>query len=342
MSRQARPPGSQPAGSEMQTPSGAVIRNTQASRQFLLATWRERAIAIYRALSERRRTPAEWAYLILWICYLFSYPFAVIGVAFNVHAGFSMAWAGSVLLFVQGALAVLWLVLSLGARRGGMLALLVALGAFLGETWGVASGVPFGPYSYTTILFPRLPGSVPLPVIGAWLLVTATTVGIARLITPRMAKTMRLFLLVMALGVALDLVLEPVAVIIEHYWVWHASGPYYGIPLTNFVGWAELCIALAGVVLLGWNRAPPSSARARQARSPTARKGSSSEPGGLPLGGRADAGFPIPSVAESMLWLYALTMAMFAVIDLTHGLWVAAFVGMATLVALALWARRNV
>jgi len=43
-----------------------------------------------------------------------------------------------------------------------------------------------------------------------------------------------------------------------------------------------------------------------------------------------------------MLWLYALTMAMFAVIDLTHGLWVAAFVGMATLVALALWTRRNV
>jgi uncharacterized membrane protein len=285
--------------------------------------------ATLQHMRQRTRTPAEWAYLVLWLLYLASYPVALIGVAFDVRPGFSMAWAGSILLFVQGALAVLWLVLSLGMRRGGVLALIVALGAFIGETVGVATGFPFGPYRYASILFPRLPGSVPLPVIGAWLLVVATSVGVARRLAPGgVEQRARQVALATILGVALDLVLEPVAVHVEGYWTWYATGPYYSIPTANFLGWAALCAMLAGVVVWQWpmthaaltsvfapaNRATPSPGTARRATV-------------QPL--------PLPTLTDTMGWLYVLTLAMFASIDLTHGLWAAGIGGVALVVGVA-------
>jgi uncharacterized membrane protein len=280
-----------------------------------LAYWQARRGKWARFVAELRarpRTTVEWCYLILWVFYLVSYPIAVTGVAFDVRPGFSMAWAGSILLFVQGALAALWLVQWLGARRGGMVVLAVAAGAFVGETVGVATGFPFGPYRYTDILFPHLPGSVPLPVIGAWLLVVATSVGVAQWVRQRAAghSLPRTIILATVLGVALDLVLEPVAVKIEGYWVWGATGPYLGLPTSNFVGWAALCFVLCGVVLWAWSRG-----RSRQMSATVA---------------------PLPDVAQSAVWLYGLTDAMFACIDLTHGLWVAAIIGAVTLGCLAL------
>jgi uncharacterized membrane protein len=283
--------------------------------------------ATLRGLRARRRTPIMWAYLLLWLLYLCSYPIALVGVAFNVRPGFSMAWAGSILLFVQGALAALWLVQMQGARRGGVLAGIVVLGAFVVETLGVTTGFPFGHYRYTAILFPHLPGSVPLPVLGAWLLVVATTVGVARRLAPggREARPRQLALAAI-LGVALDLVLEPVAVHVEGYWTWLATGSYYAIPTTNFLGWAALCAILAAAVLWTWQAVPtePSSVFAADSTR-TAARGATQRGAASP--------FPIPTLADSMIWLYALTLAMFAIIDLTHGLW-AAGLGGATLTVL--------
>jgi putative membrane protein len=39
-----------------------------------------------------------------------------------------------------------------------------------------------------------------------------------------------------ALLVAVDLVLDPAAVVLN-IWVWVEPGPYYGIPITNYIGW---------------------------------------------------------------------------------------------------------
>jgi uncharacterized membrane protein len=358
------------------------------------SAWHARVWATLAALRARQRAPLAYAHLVLWLVYLGSYPIAVIGVAFDVRPGFAMAWAGSVLLFVQGALAALWLMLRLGARRGGLLALAVALGAWGGETVGVTTGLPFGPYHYTAILFPRLPGSVPLPVICAWLLVVTTAVAVARRLLPTASRAGQLALAVI-LGVALDLVLEPVAVRIEHYWIWHAAGPYYGIPTTNFLGWAALCALLAGAVILAWEggrwpsrgdggqwpsrgdggqwpsrgdggrywlEAPSARLSAWRRRSPPARTAIPTRDGGFrggtPLGAVSTARFSphvrfpgaiatarrlrFPALADGMLWLYLLTLGMFACIDLTHGLWAAAGVGGVTVALLALRARENV
>lgn len=287
-----------------------------------------RGLATVAHLRARQRTPTQWAYIILWLVYLIGYPIAVTGVAFDVRPGFSMAWAGSFLLFLQGMLAILWLGQTLGWRRGGLLAALIALGGFIGETVGVNTGLPFGPYTYAAILVPRLPGSVPLPVIGAWLLVIVTAVAWARRLIPdtahlqHRARFLRRLAVAVALGVALDLVLEPVAVQVEHYWTWQTSGPYYGIPTLNFVGWAALCALLTALVLAAWQ---PQGQRQVQRIS-------------LPLL-PAVAPWNIPDLARSATWLYDLTVLMFAVIDLTHGLWLAALIGGLTLAFLAVQSR---
>jgi uncharacterized membrane protein len=258
---------------------------------------------------DRPRSIAGWMSAFLWAIYLASYPIAVVGVAFDVRPGFSMAWAGSILLFLQGGMAVAWFWQTLGARRGALAAGIVALGAFAGETLGVATGVPFGSYQYTATLFPRLPGSVPLPVIGAWLLVVSASVGTAQLLWPRAPIAVRVALAAL-LGVVLDLILEPVAARVEHYWVWQATGPWYGIPITNFLGWIALCGALAAMVFALWR--PSLSTRHRIVMSR----------GASPL-------------AETPFWLYALTAAMFTVVDLAHGLWGATGIGIVSLCALA-------
>lgn len=258
---------------------------------------------------EQPRSLAGWIFPGLWAIYLCSYPVAVTGVAFNVRPGFSMAWAGSVLLFVQGGIAAAWFWQTMGARRGALATGIVALGAFAGETLGVATGVPFGPYHYAAILFPRLPGSTPLPVICAWLLVMAASVGTAQMLWPRAPIVARVAIAAL-IGVALDLVLEPVAARVEGYWIWQATGPYYGIPTTNFVGWAALCAALAAIVFALWRPAPSARRRATL----------------------VERG---PQLAETPFWQYTLTVGMFTAIDLAHGLWVATGIGIVSLCALA-------
>ncbi len=260
----------------------------------------------------RPRSPTSRVYLALWLIYLTCYPFAVIGIALDVRPGFSLAWAGSVLLFVEAALAALWLALALGWRRGATVAALVALGGWAVETLGVTTGFPFGGYAYTPILFPRLPGGVPLPVVGAWLLVVVTTAALASWLIPgasgHVPGARMMLQRARAAGIAgalLDLALEPVAVRVEGYWVWRPnSSPLYGIPSSNFIAWGIVCATLALSVLFALGSRP---ARMRL----------------------------VPDRNVSALWLFALTVAMFVVVDLAHGFALAGFVGLALLAALA-------
>jgi uncharacterized membrane protein len=282
---------------------------------------------------------------LLWLIYLASYPIAVAGVAFDVRPGFSLAWAGSVLLFVQATLAALALSTSMDWRRGGMVALAVLVGGYIVETIGVTTGFPFGRYRYTEILFPRLPGSVPLPVVCAWLAVAVTAVATARSLIPgrTTARRWQHIGLATVLGVGLDLVLEPVAVHVQHYWIWHTTGPYYGIPTENFLGWSVLCAALSTLLVWGWKPAGETAPEGLMPQGPPVRT-SPDDHNFRQTGERRrssifwptapQARFQPPSFSATML--YVLTAGMFAVIDLTHGLGYAALIGMVIGGALAL------
>lgn len=121
----------------------------------------------------------------------------------------------------------------LGAWRG--LGLLAGLGAYalVVESFAVATGVPYGRFSYSDVLGPPLFGLAPPTVLLAW---TPLVLGC-------IAVTRRWWLAV-ALLVVVDLVLDPAAVSLG-FWRWDEPGVYYGVPLINFLGWVlSGCVAV--------------------------------------------------------------------------------------------------
>lgn len=119
-----------------------------------------------------------------------------------------------------------------GAGRGA--GAVVAAGGlgFAVELYGVATGRPFGHYSYTERLGPRV-GGVPLLAAAAWAMMARPAWVVAGLISPR--RRLRVPLAAGALT-AWDVFLDP-RMAADGYWTWPQGGAYEGIPATNFLGW---------------------------------------------------------------------------------------------------------
>ncbi len=122
--------------------------------------------------------------------------------------------------------------------------LIVTLGVgFLVEAVGTNTGRPFGHYVYDGSLGPRLHG-VPLVIPLAWTMMSWPALAAARrLVTSRRARAV-------VGGWALaswDLFLDPQMVAAGH-WRWSHPSPglpgIHGIPLTNYLGWLLVSIAL--------------------------------------------------------------------------------------------------
>src|SRR3989449_158978 len=110
------------------------------------------------------------------------------------------------------------------------------------ENTSILTGFPFGHYHYTDVLGPKL-FLVPV-LIGpayfasgylAWVLANVLIGDVKReanaftvLAVPFVAS----FLMVMW-----DLTLDPRASTIQHQWIWEQGGGYFGVPLTNYLGW---------------------------------------------------------------------------------------------------------
>jgi uncharacterized membrane protein len=120
-----------------------------------------------------------------------------------------------------------------GARRGaGLVAAAGALG-FSAELVGVATGRPFGHYTYSAKLGPRI-GGVPVLAAAAWAMMARPAWVVAGLIAgPR--RALRVALAAGALT-AWDVFLDP-RMAREGYWSWPGGGRYEGIPASNFLGW---------------------------------------------------------------------------------------------------------
>ena len=117
------------------------------------------------------------------------------------------------------------------ALRLGLLVFLLAL-AF--EAAGTRLGYPFGGYDYTPLLQPQVL-SVPLLVPLAWLMMLPPAWALGWLLVSPSNRL--LWALASALAFTTwDLFLDPQMVAWD-YWHWHQSGAYFGIPLTNYLGW---------------------------------------------------------------------------------------------------------
>ena len=149
-------------------------------------------------------------------------------------------WVSALAILLFSAPVVVGAIAWLGPRRG--VALLAGLGvyALVFESVAIATGVPYGRFSYSEVLGPPLLGLAPPTVLLAW----------TPLILGSLAVTRRAWQAT-ALLVVLDLVLDPAAVGLG-FWSWTEPGAYYGVPVVNFLGW----VVSGGLAVLALRRLP--------------------------------------------------------------------------------------
>ncbi len=182
----------------------------------------------------------------------------------------------------------------------------ITLGA---EALGAGTGFPFGAYTYADTLGPKALGLVPWLIPIAWCAMLYPSWQLAGLIVQPLP--MRVIVAALAMT-AWDLSLDP-RMVADGHWIWRDGGPYFGVPLSNFAGWA----ATAAIVFSLW-------ALLERRRPPQA------EPG-------ADVALPI--TAYALVWLgESAANAIFWAGPLV-GLCV--FAGMGVFVSLAAWRLRD-
>ncbi len=120
-----------------------------------------------------------------------------------------------------------------GARRGGGLVALAGALGFAAELAGVATGRPFGHYTYGPALGPRWRG-VPVLAAASWAMMARPAWVVGGLLARRRAA--RAALAGGALA-AWDVFVDP-RMVRDGYWTWPGGGRYEGVPASNFLGWA--------------------------------------------------------------------------------------------------------
>lgn len=120
-------------------------------------------------------------------------------------------------------------------RLGGLLIALTAY-AYGIELVGVMTGWPYGDFQYVVDLGPMFAG-VPLglPVFFIPLVMNAYLLSMLLVGAADRTRMSRL-IVALALVVGIDLVLDPAAVALS-FWVYLDGGIYYGVPISNFLGW---------------------------------------------------------------------------------------------------------
>jgi putative membrane protein len=144
-----------------------------------------------------------------------------------------------------GALLPMAFALIHGSKQWGWRDLIVFALICLGvsnafENLSILTGFPFGHYHYSDKLGPKL-FLVPLLIGPAYLGMGYLSWTLARVIlgagrTGR-DRTFALPAVASFIMVAWDLTFDPAASTIGGSWVWHDGGAYFGVPVSNFLGW---------------------------------------------------------------------------------------------------------
>lgn len=132
------------------------------------------------------------------------------------------------------------------------------------ELAGTRFGVPFGDYSYGPLLGKMWFGSVPITIPLSWFFMAIPSFVLASRATSSRPKRV---LLASLLLLSWDLALDPAMSFVTQYWFWGATGPYYGMPTLNLLGWYVTGLMLMGALELlraeRWTRVLPHAWMAR-------------------------------------------------------------------------------
>jgi putative membrane protein len=165
----------------------------------------------------------------------------------------------STLLIALPSFVALWRYL--GPKSAAISLLSLSACGFAIETIGVASGFPYGLFYYGDSLGPKLANLVPylLPLSWVPLVLGAVTATMPEGKIGPWRRVLWVFSAAILLTLV-DGVLDPGAVYLG-FWMWPEGGPYYGVPVSNYLGWL-LSSSLAAAILLTivrqrWESVPP-------------------------------------------------------------------------------------
>lgn len=177
--------------------------------------------------------------------------------AFYAHA---MNDTGGTGIFLGAAAMLAFGIQRLGVRRTLLFFIAATVISAAAELTGTKTGWPFGGYEYTSFLGPKLFGRVPAAIPLSWFYM-----GFASLIlADAIVDGRRGWSIVLGtwLLVTWDLVLDPSMAAPNlqyiHFWIWHETGPYFGMPLRNLAGWFGTGLLFIAAGRSAWNevRAP--------------------------------------------------------------------------------------
>jgi len=155
----------------------------------------------------------------------------------------------SVGVLMQSAAVLIILYNAWGLVRTLKIFVIVTVLAYLAELIGSSTGFLFGKYHYTDLLQPQIAG-VPLLIPLAWLMMLPPAWAIAQIIFPPSNSRFPIpSILLSALAfTAWDLFLDP-QMVGWGFWRWEVPGQYFGIPLSNYLGW----IVVSAIITLAAN-----------------------------------------------------------------------------------------
>lgn len=142
----------------------------------------------------------------------------------------------------QGWRATLWL-LSICTVLAGSIELI-----------GVLTGFPFGGYEYTERLGPKFLGHVPYVIPPSWFMMLYPALHLSFMLgVPRWAVPITASVLLTWWDVAMDAAVSTArdnpGTAAFVYWFWEVEGPFYGMPLQNWLGWLATGLLLSAVFL---------------------------------------------------------------------------------------------
>jgi putative membrane protein len=112
----------------------------------------------------------------------------------------------------------------------------------LAENLSIATGFPFGHYYFVELMGPKL-FQVPVLLGLAYIGMSYVSWTVARLIVGKAEgplagwRIVALPAVASCVMVAWDLAQDPVWATVLHGWVWRDGGAWFGVPLSNYLGW---------------------------------------------------------------------------------------------------------
>jgi uncharacterized membrane protein len=165
-----------------------------------------------------------------------------------------MQYAGATHIVLVAAAVFVYGLVALGWRRTVIFFLAATLLSLSSELIGTGTGWPFGNYEYTTFLGYKILDRVPFSIPLSWFSMGLVSYLLGNLLAAKLGGRQTLWSL--AIGVwlltAWDLVLDPAMAdpsLQVQFWTWHETGPYFGMPIQNLVGWS-----LTGLLYMGLSR----------------------------------------------------------------------------------------